>query len=196
MIFGKRREAIATAAGNSDPTAMDLPAGHLIEGRSLYRNAVLRFSRNKAAMVAVLVLLFLVLAAFIGPYFIPFNHEDPDWAAFRAPPSLASGHWFGTDQNGRDLLARTLFGTRVSLAVALVATLVSVCIGVSFGAIAGFNGGRLDQAMMRFVDILYALPYILFVILLMVVFGRNVYLLFEPWDFATANSSKQRVRPV
>jgi len=101
-----------------------------------------------------------------------------DWAAFRAPPSLSSGHYFGTDQNGRDLLARTLYGTRVSLIVALVATIVAIFIGVSFGAIAGYIGGRVDQAMMRFVDIIYALPYILFVILLMVVFGRNVYLLF------------------
>lgn len=177
MIFGKRREAIVTAASGSDG---DLDAAALAhaDGRSQFRQALSRFSRNKAAMLAVLTLLLLILAAFVGPWFTVFNHEDPDWAAFRAPPSLDSGHWFGTDQNGRDLLARTLYGTRVSLAVAALATLVSVVIGVSYGAIAGFSGGRLDQAMMRFVDILYALPYILFVILLMVVFGRNVYLLF------------------
>jgi len=147
-------------------------------GRSLLQNALTRFRANKAAMVSLVMLGLLVLAAFIGPYFIPFNYQDPDWAAFRAPPSLSSGHYFGTDQNGRDLLARTLYGTRVSLIVALVATIVAILIGVSFGAIAGYTGGRLDQAMMRFVDIIYALPYILFVILLMVVFGRNVYLLF------------------
>ncbi len=148
------------------------------EGRSLLQNALTRLRANKGAMVSLVVLSLLVLAAFIGPYFIPFNYQDPDWAAFRAPPSLSSGHYFGTDQNGRDLLARTLYGTRVSLIVALVATIVAIFIGVSFGAIAGYIGGRLDQAMMRFVDIIYALPYILFVILLMVVFGRNVYLLF------------------
>lgn len=148
------------------------------EGRSLLQNALTRLLANKAAMVSLIVLSLMVLAAFIGPYFIPFNYQDPDWAAFRAPPSLSSGHYFGTDQNGRDLLARTLYGTRVSLIVALVATIVAIFIGVSFGAIAGYIGGRLDQAMMRFVDIIYALPYILFVILLMVVFGRNVYLLF------------------
>ncbi len=91
---------------------------------------------------------------------------------------FGSGHYFGTDPNGRDLLARVLYGTRVSLAVAATATLVSVVIGVLYGAISGYIGGRLDAIMMRFVDIMYALPYILFVILLMVVFGRNVYLLF------------------
>ncbi len=153
---------------------MQLPT----EGRSLLQNALMRLRANKGAMVSLFVLTLLILAAFIGPYFIPFNYQDPDWAAFRTPPSLSSGHYFGTDQNGRDLLARTLYGTRVSLIVALVATIVAIIIGVSFGAIAGYFGGRLDQAMMRFVDIIYALPYILFVILLMVVFGRNVYLLF------------------
>ncbi len=149
-----------------------------VTGRSLWRNALLRFKRNRAAVVASCLVVLLILAAFIGPYFIPYGYEDPDWSAFKAPPSLETGHYFGTDQNGRDLLARTLHGTRVSLLVALVATLVSVIIGVAFGAVAGFVGGRTDQAMMRFVDIMYALPYILFVILLMVVFGRNVFLLF------------------
>ena len=147
-------------------------------GRSLMQDARRRLYANKAAVVSLLVLAVLIVVAFAAPLFIPFNYEDPDWAAFRAPPSLATGHYFGTDQNGRDLLARTLFGTQVSLVVALIATLVSVFIGVSYGAIAGFMGGRIDQAMMRFVDVMYALPYILFVILLMVIFGRNVFLLF------------------
>ncbi|WP_306260070.1 ABC transporter permease [Pararhizobium sp. IMCC21322] len=148
------------------------------KGRSLTQDALRRFRRNKAAMTGVVLLVLLILAAFIGPSLLPFNYEDPDWNAFRVPPSFESGHYFGTDQNGRDLLARTLFGTRISLAVALVATLVSVVIGVTYGAFAGYLGGRIDQAMMRFVDIIYALPYILFVILLMVIFGRNVFLLF------------------
>jgi oligopeptide transport system permease protein len=148
------------------------------KGRSLMHSAMLRLMRNKAAVIAIIVFVLLVLVAMIGPYLIPFNYEDPDWAAFRVPPSIESGHYFGTDQNGRDLLARTLYGTRVSLAVAIVATFVSVVIGVTYGAVAGYLGGRVDQVMMRFVDIMYALPYILFVILLMVIFGRNVYLLF------------------
>lgn len=148
------------------------------ESRSLTRDAMRRLLRNKAAAISLVVLALLILAALIAPTLIPFGYEDPDWAAFRTPPDFASGHYFGTDQNGRDLLARTLYGTRVSLAVALVATLVSVIIGVLYGAVSGYFGGKLDSIMMRFVDIMYALPYILFVILLMVIFGRNVYLLF------------------
>ncbi|WP_018687963.1 ABC transporter permease [Ahrensia kielensis] len=149
-----------------------------VSGRSLWQEAMLRLRRNKAAMISSGILIVLILAALILPSFLPYGYEDPDWNAFRAPPSIETGHYFGTDQNGRDLLARTLYGTRVSLLVALVATFVSIVIGVSYGAIAGYMGGRIDQAMMRFVDIMYALPYILFVILLMVIFGRNVYLLF------------------
>jgi len=164
----KGSESLQAAALGSAP----------VRGRSLMDDARARFLANRAASGSVVVLVLLVLAAVVGPAFLPWDHETPDWSAFRSPPSSENGHYFGTDQNGRDLLARTLHGTRVSLAVAFVATLVSVVIGVLFGAIAGYVGGRLDGAMMRFVDILYALPYILFVILLMVVFGRNVYLLF------------------
>ncbi|HMQ57692.1 MAG TPA: ABC transporter permease subunit [Rhizobiaceae bacterium] len=171
MIFPSPRRAALVDAVEAGEFASP-------KGRSLTQDAIARLLRNKAAVVSLFVLATLVIAAFLGPFFIPFNYEDPDWAAFRAPPSLESGHWFGTDQNGRDLLARTLYGTRVSLAVAVVATLVSVVIGVTYGAVSGYLGGRVDQAMMRFVDIMYALPYILFVILLMVIFGRNVILLF------------------
>lgn len=168
-----------------NPAKRELLAAELLEAeglsqksRSLTGDALRRLSRNKAAVVAIVVLTLLILVAFIGPYLIPFDYEEPDWEAFRTAPDFASGHYFGTDPNGRDLLARVLYGTRVSLAVAATATLVSVVIGVLYGAISGYIGGRLDAIMMRFVDIMYALPYILFVILLMVVFGRNVYLLF------------------
>jgi oligopeptide transport system permease protein len=168
-----------------NPAKRELLAAELLEAeglshksRSLTDDALRRLSRNKAAVVAIVVLALLILAAFIGPYLIPYGYEEPDWEAFRAPPDFASGHYFGTDPNGRDLLARVLYGTRVSLAVAATATLVSVVIGVLYGAVSGYIGGKLDTIMMRFVDIMYALPYILFVILLMVVFGRNVYLLF------------------
>lgn len=148
------------------------------ESRSLGKDAMRRLLRNKAAALSLVVLALLILGALIAPALIPFGYEDPDWEAITAPPDFAALHFFGTDSNGRDLLARTLYGTRVSLAVALVATFVSVFIGVLYGAISGYFGGRLDSIMMRFVDIMYALPYILFVILLMVIFGRNVYLLF------------------
>ncbi|QND47837.1 ABC transporter permease subunit [Rhizobium lusitanum] len=148
------------------------------KGRSLTGDAMRRLLRNKAAALSIIVLALLVLVAIVGPSLLPFNYEDPDWNSFRGAPDFAVGHYFGTDGNGRDLLARTLYGTRVSLTVALVATLVSVVIGVLYGAVSGYFGGRVDAVMMRFVDIMYALPYVLFVILLMVIFGRNVYLLF------------------
>jgi len=170
MNFGRRKQAIILEALGEG----DLPEA----GRSLYQDAVTRFWRNRAAVASLIILLTLVVFSIAGPWFLPYNYEDPDWSAFRAPPSIETGHYFGTDQNGRDLLARTLFGTRVSLLVALIATIVSLVIGVSYGAIAGYLGGRIDQIMMRIVDVMYALPYILFVILLMVIFGRNVFLLF------------------
>ena len=149
-----------------------------VQGRSQFDDALARFRKNKAAVCSVVVVLSLIAASLFVPAWLPWDHEEVDFTAFRAPPSIETRHYFGTDQNGRDLLARTLYGTRVSLAVAALATTVSVIVGVLFGAVAGYVGGRTDQVMMRFVDILYALPYILFVILLMVVFGRNVYLLF------------------
>ncbi|MFK8083596.1 MAG: ABC transporter permease [Granulosicoccus sp.] len=185
MIFRRRKQQIieqvvanrVSVAGLASPGTSS-PDQSVVAGRSLLQDARRRFYRNKAAMISTVVLALLIVVSVTGPWLIPYNYEDPDWSAFRAPPSLDNGHYFGTDQNGRDLLARTLFGTRVSLVVALIATLVSVIIGVSFGAFAGFMGGRIDQIMMRFVDVMYALPYILFVILLMVIFGRNVFLLF------------------
>jgi oligopeptide transport system permease protein len=168
IIRSEKREELAAAL-----EARDAPAG-----RSLGEDAWRRLKRNRAAVVSMFVLAALVLASLLGPFVLPHDYETPDWAAFRAPPGIESGHYFGTDQNGRDVLARTLYGTRISLLVAFVATLVSVVIGVFYGATAGYIGGRLDAVMMRFVDIMYALPYILFVILLMVIFGRNVILLF------------------
>ncbi|WP_370640135.1 ABC transporter permease [Aurantimonas sp. HBX-1] len=171
-LFVDKREALEKAFV---PTDTEMPAGR---PRSLGRDAMRRLFANKAAVVSLVLLALIVLAALIGPLLVPYDYETPDWSAFGAPPSIESGHYFGTDQNGRDLLARTLYGTRVSLLVAIIATTVSVIVGVLYGAISGFIGGRVDQAMMRFVDVMYALPYILFVILLMVIFGRNVYLLF------------------
>lgn len=121
-------------------------------------------------------LLLVIVAATLGPTIAPWDPETVDWDALEVAPDAR--HWFGTDLIGRDLLARTMLGARVSLMVALIATLVSVTIGIPFGAIAGYLGGRVDQIMMRLVDMLYALPFILIVILLVVVFGRNTLLLF------------------
>lgn len=148
------------------------------KGRSLTQDALRRLVANKAALASVFVLVAIVLIAYVGPYFLPWAYDKIDWSSIRKPPNFDKGHYFGTDQNGRDLLARTLQGTQMSLLVAGVATAVSVIIGVVYGAIAGYFGGRLDAVMMRFVDIMYALPYILFVIILVVIFGRSPVLLF------------------
>lgn len=122
------------------------------------------------------LLVAIALAALIGPWLSPWELDAVDWDAIDTAPSAA--HWFGTDGVGRDLLARTLGGARVSLAIAVAATVVSCCIGIPWGAIAGYLGGAVDQTLMRVVDGLYALPFILLVILLVALFGRNIFLLF------------------
>jgi oligopeptide transport system permease protein len=148
------------------------------KGRSLTQDALRRLMRNKAAVASVFILVIIVVFAFVGPYLLPWSYDKIDWAAIRKPPDFDKGHFFGTDGNGRDMLARTMLGTQMSIIVALVATLVSVTIGITYGAIAGYFGGRVDAVMMRFVDVMYALPYILFVIILVVMFGRSPVLLF------------------
>lgn len=148
------------------------------KGRSLTQDALRRLSQNKAAVVSIGIVVLIILVAFIGPYFVPWGYSEVDWTSIRKPPDFEKGHYFGTDQNGRDMLARVLQGTQMSLIVAAVATVVSVTIGVIYGAVSGYFGGRVDSLMMRFVDVMYALPYILFVIILVVMFGRNPVLLF------------------
>ncbi len=149
-----------------------------VKGRSLYADAWDRLQRNKAAVTGGALLLVMVILVSIGPILNPWDHEIPDWDHYSTPPSFATGHVLGTDALGRDLLERVLIGGRISLLVGLVATLVSLVIGVSYGAIAGYWGGRVDNLMMRAVDAIYAMPFMFFVILLMVVFGRNIFLIF------------------
>jgi oligopeptide transport system permease protein len=122
------------------------------------------------------LLTFILLAALLGPALLPWPYDAIDWNAVRAAPSAA--HWLGTDGVGRDLLARTLMGTRITLSVAVAAALVAMLIGTAWGAVAGWAGGRVDDLMMRTVDALYALPFMFVVILLMVVFGRSILLVF------------------
>ena len=124
------------------------------------------------------LLLFILLLAIIGPWVSPNAYQATNFGAILQAPTLAGMHWFGTDDLGRDLFVRTMLGIRITLLVAIVASLVSLVIGVSYGAIAGYVGGRVDAVMMRFVDTLYALPFIFFVILLMVAFERNFLLIF------------------
>ena len=137
-----------------------------------------RLRRNRTAMLGAAVLLIIAAACIIGPWFSPYALDDVDWDNMQTPPDFGAGHPFGTDANGRDLLVRILIGGRVSLAIGLAASLVAVLIGVTWGAVAGYVGGRVDGMMMRAVDVLYALPFMFFVILLMVFFGRDIYLLF------------------
>jgi oligopeptide transport system permease protein len=146
-------------------------------GRSLWDDARRRLLRNKLAVGSMVVLALLAAAAIIGPMLVPFSYDQINKDHVWAPP-LAQGHLLGADSLGRDLLARLLTGLRVSLAIGLVATLVSLVIGVAWGAVAGFLGGAVDEAMMRIVDVLYSLPFIFFVILLMVTFGSNILLIF------------------
>ncbi|CAN7419576.1 ABC transporter permease subunit [Phenylobacterium sp. LjRoot225] len=146
-------------------------------GRSLWDDARRRLFRNKAAVGGLVVLAALALGALLGPLYVGFGYDEVRKADVWAPP-LTGGHLLGTDALGRDLLARLLMGLRVSLAIGLTATAVSLVIGVAWGATAGFVGGRLDEAMMRLVDVLYSLPFIFFVILLMVTFGSNLVLMF------------------
>ena len=148
-----------------------------IKGRSLWDDARRRLLRNRAAVASMVVLALLVVAAIAGPHLTAYRYDEINKDDVWLGP-LVHGHLIGTDSLGRDLLARLLMGLRVSLAIGLVATFVSLVIGVIWGAVAGFVGGRLDEAMMRFVDVLYSLPFIFFVILLMVTFGSNIILIF------------------
>jgi oligopeptide transport system permease protein len=147
---------------------------------ALWGDARRRLRGNRAAVAAIAFIVLLVLAALLGPFLSPYALDEVDWSLtpLASPPSLANGHWFGTDSNGRDLFVRVWKGTQVSLLVALLATAVSVAIGVAWGATAGYLGGRVDGWMMRVVDVLYALPYMFFVIILTVVFGRSLWLIF------------------
>jgi oligopeptide transport system permease protein len=145
-------------------------------GTSLWQDAWVRLRRNRLAVAGAITLLVIGVACVVGPWFIGYGYEEQDLVLGAAPPSAA--HWLGTDTFGRDLLVRILYGGRVSLMVGFIATAVALLIGVSWGAVAGFAGGRLDAFMMRIVDILYALPFMIFVVLLTVVFGRSMVLLF------------------
>ena len=149
-----------------------------IKGRSLWVDARRRLFQNKAAVISLFLIFLIAVLSFFGPFFLKYSFSDTDWNSIYYPPSLNNGHFLGTDGNGRDLLVRILYGGRLSLTIGILATLVSVFIGVIYGTIAGYFGGKLDIFMMRVVEILYAMPYLIFVILLMVVFGRNIYFLF------------------
>ena len=147
-----------------------------MKNNSLWSDALYRLSRNRAAMLGGFVLIMLIICAALAPWIAPYSYSFQNLELGASPPSAT--HILGTDVLGRDLLSRILYGARISLLVGFVATGVALVIGVSWGIVAGYFGGRVDSIMMRIVDVLYGLPFIIFIILLMVIFGRNLWLLF------------------
>ena len=174
-LFGRRTlDALAGVGADGDRAP---------DGRSLWQDARARFFRNRASVASLVVLGLVAAFALFGDLAASWSNEEIDWSmlgsvAEKGAPSLANGHWFGVDQLGRDLFARTVQGTRISLAVGIVGALISVVVGTLYGATAGYFGGRLDAVMMRIVDVLMAIPYMFVLILFMVVFGRSILMLF------------------
>jgi oligopeptide transport system permease protein len=158
-----------------DPTAA---AGEEIAGRSLWQDALARLARNRAAVVSLVVLAVIALLALFAPLLSPYAFDEVNFDEIATPPNFANAQWFGTDANGRDLFVRTMYGARISLMVGILASMVSLIIGVIYGATAGYLGGHTDNVMMRIVDIMYSLPFMFFVILLTVFFGRDIFLIF------------------
>jgi oligopeptide transport system permease protein len=146
------------------------------QGTSLWKDAWIRLRRNKMAVFGLVTLVLFIVIALLTPWIAPYSYQAQNLELGASPPSAA--HWLGTDIFGRDLMTQIMYGGRISLAVGFVATAVALLIGVTWGAIAGYVGGRADAVMMRLVDILYALPFMIFIVLLTVVFGRNMLLLF------------------
>src|SRR6185437_6021546 len=137
------------------------------------RSGVRRLRGNRVAVGAAVAIVALALLALFGPWLSPYTYDALDWRHLAAAPGLTGSHWLGTDPLGRDLYVRTLYGLRLSLLIGVLATALSVGIGVAWGALAGYLGGRTDSWMMRAVDVLYALPYLFVVIILATVFGRG-----------------------
>ncbi len=146
------------------------------QGTSLWKDAWLRLRKNHLAVFGLVTLVLFIVIALLTPWIAPYSYQAQNLELGASPPSAA--HWLGTDIFGRDLMTQIMYGGRISLAVGFVATTVALLIGVTWGAIAGYVGGRTDAVMMRLVDILYALPFMIFIVLLTVVFGRNMLLLF------------------
>ena len=173
LIFGRRAIRSFAAAD----------AGSAAGGRSLWSDARRRFFRNRAAVASLIVLVLVAAFAIFGDLVASWSNEEIDWSilgsvAEEGAPSIAKGHYFGVDELGRDLFARTVQGTRISLMVGVIGALISVVVGTLYGATAGYFGGKLDGAMMRVVDVMMAIPYMFVLILFMVVFGRSILVLF------------------
>ena len=146
------------------------------KGTSLWMDSYYRLRKNKMAVLAFFYLIIQILAALFAPLIVSFSYAETDLMLGAVAPDRV--HWFGTDDLGRDLFTRTLYGARVSLAIGVLAVFVSIVIGITYGAISGFVGGRTDYIMQRILEIAYAMPFMLFVIILMVMAGRNIYVMF------------------
>jgi len=148
-----------------------------LTSNNLWKDSLSKFKNNKVAFISLITLIVLLLLSVVIPWFLPWNYDQVDWGvSFPSSPSWS--HFLGTDNNGRDVLVRCLYGLRISFLIGILASLISLVIGVIYGSIAGYFGGKIDQIMMRVVDIMLSLPFMFFVILLMVVFGRYFFLIF------------------
>ncbi|MEW9808973.1 MAG: oligopeptide ABC transporter permease OppC [Candidatus Symbiodolus clandestinus] len=149
-----------------------------IQGRSLWQHAFRRFIANRASMISLVILLLMVVFLLIAPFLSPYTYDMPDWGFPLMPPNLERAHPFGTDYIGRDLLVRVVTGGRISLMVGIVSALIAVGVGTTYGATAGYLGGNIDALMMRWLEILDAFPFTFFVIVLVTLFGHNLFLIF------------------
>lgn len=154
-----------------------------VEGRSLWQDARRRFFSNHAAVISLVILIFIALFSLFGPLLSQWHYEDIDWEALSdlatlGRPNIENGHYFGTDPLGRDIFVRTMQGGQISLMVGILGSLVAIVIGTLYGAISGFIGGRLDSVMMRTLEILNSFPFMFFVIIMMTIFGRHIVLIF------------------
>ena len=168
---------------NIEDLSKNLSESGEIKGRSLWYDARIRFLKNKAAVTSLIILSIILIFTFLGPLFAQWSNEEIDWTILGdistlGMPSFNTGHFFGTDELGRDLYSRVIQGTKISLMVGVVGALIAVFVGTLYGAIAGYFGGRIDSIMMRIVDILMSIPYMFVLILLLVIFGRSIFMLF------------------
>lgn len=154
-----------------------------VEGRSLWQDARRRFLSNHAAVVSLVILFLITVISLLGPYLSMWNYDDIDWETLAdienlSRPSMESGHYFGTDVLGRDIFVRTMQGGQISLLVGILGSVVAIVIGTLYGATSGYLGGRVDSVMMRALEILNSFPFMFFVIILMTIFGRHIFLIF------------------
>ena len=155
-----------------------IDSNRVLKGRSLWQNAMRRFLRNKAAIASLVLIILVALFSFFGSHLSDYTFDDTDFALIASAPSFEDGHFFGTDNSGRDLFVRVSIGGQVSLLVGILGALMAVIMGVAYGATSGYIGGKTDIVMMRILEIFSAFPFMFFVILLVTFFGQNIFLIF------------------